>query len=251
MGDDGLRAANLFWVFRSLPDLVITLIGTGHIFDLSARLRDEIRKRAPDTVCLELDPRRLQGLLQKDKRGEVPLVYRLLARFQERLARERGVEPGGEMLAALDAAKEISAQVVLIDQDAQVTFQRLWRTMPWGEKARFALSSAAGLILPGKSVEQQVDEVSADYAAFFENMGKEFPTIKRVLIDERNQHMARGLLALEGQGRRVVAVVGDGHVDGVAGILQGNGLIPEVLRLKDLRQQLPTNEAGFSVTVDG
>jgi pheromone shutdown protein TraB len=215
---------------------VITLIGTGHVFDIGARVREEIRQRAPNVVGVELDPPRYHAQRNKsqDRKG-APFVYRMLASFQTRIANEYGVEAGDEMLAAANEAQALHVPLALIDADAQRTFQRLVSEMKFGEKVRLAGSAIVGVMLPGKSVESQVTEMQENYTAYFEEMGKKFPTLKRVLLDERNEHMARALLELRKTNDRVVAVVGDGHVDGMLKILQAAAAPVEVIRLKDLR----------------
>jgi pheromone shutdown protein TraB len=92
-----------------------------------------------------------------------------------------------------------------------------------------------------------------DYAGTFDALAKEYPTVKRVLIDERNAHMAQRLGELHAQGReRIVAVVGDGHVDGMRDLLAARGLAVECVRLRDLRAQpQPGSSAAWSVTVEG
>jgi len=230
---------------------VITLIGTGHVFNLRARVQEEIFRRVPSVVCLELDPARYHALRSPDRgKGKAPLVYRMLANFQDRLAEGYGVKPGDEMLAASDAAKDLAASIALIDKDAQQTFQRLMKEMPFREKFRLVGSSVAGLFMPGKSVEDQVKELEQDYTSYFNVMGKKFPTLKRILIDERNEHMANALVQLHGSHQNVVAVLGDGHVDGILQILTAKGLPVETVRLKDLRTERPavgTATTGFTV----
>lgn len=215
---------------------MITLIGTGHVFDIGARVREEIRSRIPQVVGIELDPPRYHALRNKnkDKRG-LPLAYRILANFQTRIANQYGVEAGDEMLAASEEARALGVPLALIDADAQQTFAKLRREMRFREKARLVGSLMAGLVLPGKAIDKQVDEMQEDYTAYFALMGDKFPTLKRVLLDERNVHMARALSEMAKTQERIVAVMGDGHVDGVRDILAGEGLAVEAVRLKELR----------------
>src|SRR5687767_7647561 len=120
------------------PDLPgrITLVGTGHVFDIRARVREEIRRRAPSVVGIELDGPRYHALRNRhtQDRRKAPFFYRLMADFQTRIANEYGVEAGDEMLAAADEARELGVPLALIDADAQQTFQRLLREMRFGEK---------------------------------------------------------------------------------------------------------------------
>src|SRR5581483_11460021 len=210
---------------------VITLIGTGHVFDIGARVREEVRRRAPHVVAVELDPPRYHALRSKAKdRKGTPFFYRMLADFQTRVANEYGVEAGDEMLAAASEAQALGVPLALIDADAQRTFQRLLSEMRFGEKMRLAGSAVVGVLLPGKS----------------------FPTLKRVLLDERNEHMARALAEIAKTNERVVAVVGDGHVDGMLAILRAQNAEVEVVRLQDLRAKAaaPTGTAQATVSFD-
>lgn len=249
--------AQASWARRAPAAALITLIGTGHVFDLRARLQREVLARMPDVVCLELDPGRLRALLARKhgtlKPGDVPLAYRMLSDFQGRIASGNGIQPGDELLAAFEAAQQARLPVELIDLDAQVAFQRLWASMGWVERGRLLGSAFVSMVLPKGMVEEQLEEMQADYEGVFAQMAEEFPTVKRVLIDERNEHMAGRLRALREQGReRIVAVVGDGHVDGMRALLEGRGLPVEAVRLKDLRAPEPPQSASatWSTTVE-
>jgi pheromone shutdown protein TraB len=232
---------------------VITLIGTGHVFDIGARVREEVRRTTPQLVGIELDPPRYHALRNrnKDKKG-IPLTYRLLADFQARIADAYGVEAGDEMLAAAEEARALGVPLALIDVDAQKAFARLRKEMGFREKMRFLGSVLGGALLPGKSIEGQVDEMQENYALYFNEMGKKFPTLKRILLDERNEHMARSLAELSRTHARVAAVMGDGHVDGVRDILAAQGLQVEVVRLKDLRKKAeePKGTATATLSVE-
>jgi pheromone shutdown protein TraB len=239
---------------------VLTLIGTGHVFDLRRRLQREVMARAPDVVCLELDPGRFRALLAKQQgapMGDVPLVYRMLAEFQSKMAAERGIAPGDEMLAAFECARDAKVQVELIDMDAQRAFQRLWSTMGLVEKARFVGSAALGMVLPKRFLEAEMEKLQGDYGDLFDQLARDYPTVKRVLIDERNAHMAARLAGLRGQGKeRIVAVVGDGHVEGLRALLteQGLGAEVEAVRLRELSTPEPAGGSAswsFSTTSEG
>jgi pheromone shutdown protein TraB len=230
--------------------VTLTLIGTGHVFDIGERVREEIRLRQPVVVGIELDPPRYRALRSKTRdHSKAPFFYRLLANFQTRIADAYGVEAGAEMLAAADEAHALGVPLALIDADAQKTFQKLIRELTFGERLRLAGSIVAGVFLPAKSVEKQVDEMQRDYTNYFAELGKRFPTVKRVLLDDRNVHMARALRDLHERGGPVVAVMGDGHVDGVRDILVAQGLEVETVRLKDLRAARPEPTGNASATL--
>ena len=62
-----------------------------------------------------------------------------------------------------------------------------------------------------------------------ENMRKKYPTLVKVLIDERNEHMSEEIARVCSEYERVVAVVGDAHVDGLL------KLLPSDLKIRTVR----------------
>ncbi len=216
---------------------MITLLGVGHVFDLSASIRAAIQRRVPKVVALELDPARFAYLMNRTPRSRRPSVFGLLAEFQSRIAEQYGVQVGDEMVAAAKAAQEIGCPVALIDQDSRVTLTRAWREMSFAERVRLVVFSLSGLFVRRKRVEAELDRFYQDERGYLEQFAKELPTVKRVLIDERDAQMAQALRNLHAARGDVVAVVGDGHVEGLVRLLDGVPL--EVVRLKDLQAPPP------------
>jgi pheromone shutdown protein TraB len=213
---------------------MITLVGVGHVFDIAAQVRQVIRERNPGVVCIELDQERYEALRHPRERGDVPLPYKLLAFMQKRMAHQYGGEVGNEMLAAADEAKEINVGLLLIDAEAGNLFNRLWQEMSFRERVLLMMSSVSGLLMSRKRIDHEIENFQDNEATYLEQMGQEFPTIKRVLIDERNQLMGNRILTAETQYGNVVAVVGDGHIDGIAALINRPDI--EVIRLKALRE---------------
>jgi len=231
---------------------MIVLVGVAHVIDVAQPIGSLVQHYAPGAVGIELDPGRYRALQEGAPRGKVPLPYRLLAVMQRRLADQFGGEVGAEMLAAADAAKARGAQVLFIDMDAGRLFSSLVRQMPFKERVAMVLSSLGGLFMTRRRVEKELQEFQENEERYMETLGKSFPTVKRVLIDERNEHMARNILRAEGMYGSVLAVVGDGHVEGIRRLIAREDLV--AYRLKDLRDLVleePANnaEASFSFTV--
>ncbi len=216
---------------------MITLLGVGHVFDLEASIRSAIQRRAPKVVALELDPARFAYLMNRTPRSPRPSIFSLLAEFQTRIAAEYGVQVGDEMVAAAKAAREMGSEVALIDQDSRITLNRAWQAMSFPERVRLVVFAVSGLFVRRKRVEAELDRFYQDERGYLEQFAKELPTVKRVLIDERDAHMAEALRALHDAKGEVVAVVGDGHVEGLGRLLQGVPL--EVVRLRELQQGAP------------
>ncbi len=226
---------------------MITLLGVGHVFDLGASVRAAIQRRAPKVVALELDPARFAFLMNRTPRGARPSIFGLLAQFQSRIAEQYGVEVGSEMVAAANAAREIGSEIALIDQDSRVTLSRAWQEMSFAERVRLVVFSISGLFVRKRRVEAELDRFYRDERGYVEQFAKELPTVKRVLIDERDAHMADALRQLHRSKGEVVAVVGDGHVEGLGRLLQDVPL--EVVRLRQLQQGPPSMGTASSATV--
>ncbi len=220
---------------------MITLLGVGHVFDLGSSIRAAIQRKAPRIVALELDPARFAYLMNRTPRPRRPSVFALLASFQSRIAEQYGVQVGDEMVAAAKAAQEIGCPVALIDQDSRITLGRAWQAMSFPERVRLVVFAVGGLFVRRQRVEAELDRFYQDERGYLEQFAKELPTVKRVLIDERDAQMAQALRNLHESEGEVVAVVGDGHVEGLSRLLQGVPL--EVVRLRDL-QRPPTVPGG-------
>jgi pheromone shutdown protein TraB len=231
---------------------MIVLVGVAHVIDVSKPIGSLVEHYAPGAVGIELDPGRYRALQEGAPRGKVPLPYRLLAVMQRRLADQFGGEVGAEMLAAVEAAKARGSQVLFIDMEAGRLFNSLIRQMPLKERVAMVLSSFGGLFMTRRRVEKELQEFQENEERYMEVLGRSYPTVKRVLIDERNEHMARNILKAEGLYGSVLAVVGDGHVEGIRRILSREDLVSYRLKdLKDLRLEPPVNntEASFSFTI--
>ncbi len=211
---------------------MITIIGVGHVFDIGKQIREIILGEMPGAVCVELDPSRYYALKNPQVRRNMPPTYLLLSHFQKRMARDFGGELGSEMLAAIDTANEAGIAALLIDADASLLFNRLWREMPLKERVLLFISAFAGLFASKKKVKKELDKFTENEEAYLAQFEKEFPTLKKVLIDDRNQLMAGRIAEAEARYLNVVVVVGDGHVEGISSILAPRPL--NVVRLKQL-----------------
>ncbi|NLK25780.1 MAG: hypothetical protein GX307_04275 [Euryarchaeota archaeon] len=215
---------------------MITVLGVGHVFDISTQVRKIIEDERPDAVCVELDPLRYQALINPPRDNpDVPLAYNLLASFQRRLARSYGGEVGAEMLAAIKAAGAVGSEVMLIDVNATQMFRRLWQEMPSLEKVKLGLSAISSLFLSRRRVEKELENFQEHEELYLEEMAQQFPTLKRMLIDDRNHIMAQRIDAAASAFPNVLAVVGDGHVEGIVRLLGRDDIT--IIRLRELLGQ--------------
>ncbi len=225
---------------------MITLIGVGHVFDISKNLENEIIRRNPQVVCVELDPARYQALYAKDRGKDLPFIYMMMARFQERIAKKYGTEVGNEMLCAIETAKTLNAKLAFIDMDASKIISDFWNTMTFKEKVKLVFALFTSVFVRKKRIEKELKKFEENDEYYMDSFGKEFPTAKTVLIDDRNAYMAASITKLYENYEDIVAVVGDGHVEGIRRLLQTPDV--EIVRLSQLRESQHVDSDGVTIS---
>ena len=215
----------------------IVLIGTAHISQDSVKeVKDAITKHKPEIVAVELCQRRYNAITQKNKWENTPVTallksnnaYLLLAQtflssIQRRLGKEYGVEPGSEMIAAIDEAKKHHLTVALVDRDISITLKRAWRKMGIREKFRLTWEFMKAILGYDDEELEELDLKELMKQDVITAMMKEFgeiaPSVAKVLIHERDEYIARKILDESKKGK-VVAVVGAGHIKGITRYLE-------------------------------
>jgi pheromone shutdown protein TraB len=231
-------------VYASTTEAPVLLVGTAHVVDLAEPIRRTLSDRALQAIALELDDERAAAVLApregpgaeaaRSTRG--PIFLRLWAILQRRLGDQLGAGAGAEMRAAAACARDWGLPLFLIDDPLRETLGRLVRSLGPRERLRLVLGSLLGLFVPASVVHDQIGEYESAPGDLLEEMRAQFPGVTRVLIDERNEHMAERLAALRTKGYgRLAAVVGDAHVAGLADALHRRGVPVEVVPLAALR----------------
>lgn len=218
----------------SLDGREIFLVGTAHVSKESVDLvRDVIERENPDIVAVELDEQRYDSLLNKKKWDETEihkvirtgktylfLMQLLLTNFQRKIGDKFGIKPGSEMLKAIEVAREKDSKIALVDRDVRVTLKRAFNRMSLREKFRLLFGFFSG-VFEDEEISEEILEKLKDkdiMTEMMEELSREIPSIKDVLIDERDRYIANKIIGLEG--KRVVAVVGAGHVEGIKRIIE-------------------------------
>jgi pheromone shutdown-related protein TraB len=238
----------------------VEVVGTAHVSsDSVEEVRETVADRQPDVVAVELDEGRFRQL-----KGEAPedlepadllggntvfqfLAYWMLSYVQSRLGERFDIEPGADMLAAVETAEEHGSDVALVDREIQTTIQRFWARMTVLEKLKLVGSLALATVGIGFGEEQEElemeDLTDADVvSAMLEELRRFSPGGAEALIDERDAYIAGELVALREQGLDVVAVVGAGHEAGIREHLENPRTLPP-------RESLVGTTAGRSVPV--
>lgn len=219
----------------------ILLLGSAHVIDLSGPIRERLTALPLQAVALELDPQRAAVLeehpdVNPARRPRGPALIRLWGLLQRRLGAELGGGAGGEMRAAARFARERHLPVFLIDDPFNQTIRRLLGSLTPFERIRLLAGAVFGLIIPARMVQGELDHYSEAPTDYADQIRTGFPTVARVLIDERNEHMAGRLEEMFRRGMRHIAVVvGDAHVAGLAAELRKRQLPVETVSLGELR----------------
>lgn len=207
----------------------ITLIGTAHVSAESVKeVEAAIEEIKPDCVAVELDDGRRDSLTNKDKfsqldivkvlkegKGFLMLANLILASYQRRMGQNTGVNPGDEMLAAINKANELNVKTAMVDRPIQVTLQRAWaKNSLWGKCKLLASLLASAFSKEEVSAEEIEDLKNGnEMDSMMDELSDYMPVIKEVLIDERNEYLATKIW--ETGCNNIVAVLGAGHLPGV------------------------------------
>ena len=228
-----------------MADLMI--IGTAHVIDLSLPLERHIKNFSPDLIALELDKQRWYALKTKSQRTDGPFFLRLLARLQKYLGDYFGSSPGAEMIVATNIANSIGAKLAFIDKPILQTIQGAWKNMPWNEFFGIIIDSMISFVGGGNSnIENSMK--TGDFSEELEQFSSQYPSIKQELIDKRDIYMSTNIVKLFRSQKcdRIVAIVGEGHVAGMAERL--TSINPKIIRLSDLLQN-NDNSVSFSIEI--
>lgn len=210
------------------------LLGTAHVSQESIeQVKESIKSENPDVVAIELDEGRLATMknpdswkeldivkVLKEGKGFIMMANLVLSSFQRRMGSDVGVKPGEEMQAALNVCEELSIKTEMVDRPIQTTLKRAWaKSSFWGKcKLLGALISAA--FDKEEISSEQIENLknASEMDGMMEELSSYLPTVKTVLIDERDQYLASHIW--ECKGDKVVAVLGAGHLKGVVAYLE-------------------------------
>jgi pheromone shutdown-related protein TraB len=214
----------------------IILVGTAHISKESVQLVEEtIEKEKPDVIGVELDKERLEQLVSEKKWEQTNIIEivktgktylfllnTLLSNMQKSLGMKVGVKPGAEMLGAIKKAQETKTPIQLLDRNVKVTLKRAFNKMSFREKLRLGGSVIAGFFGGGEKVEVSAKTIEdlkdKDLInKLMKELGKQMPSIKEVLVDERDSYI--GEMIKRSPGKKIVAIVGAGHLEGIEKII--------------------------------
>ena len=210
-------------------DKEVILVGTAHVSTESAELVAQvISDEHPDTVCVELCESRYQSMTQnntwkdtdlikviKEKKTFLLLSNLMLASFQKKIGKKLGIKPGQEMLEAIKAADATGATIHLADRDVRTTLSRAWRLMGFWTKMKLLTQLITSFGDADAITKEDIEAMKQQdmLESLLKEIGDLLPELRTVLIDERDQYLTEKIRTAPG--KRIVAVVGAGHVPGI------------------------------------
>ena len=210
------------------------LLGTAHVSRASVTAVTEMAGTGNfDAIAVELCPARHQALTKQQQWKEMDL-YRIirekkaglvmanlaLGAYQRRIAEQFGIEPGAELKAAADAAIEHDIPLQLIDRDLATTLKRSYRAVPWYKRIMLSMGLVMSTVSSEEIDEEQIEKLKEGdiLESTFTEFAEQSPELYEALIAERDRFMAARLRQenTSNAGKRILVVIGAGHLEGLA-----------------------------------
>jgi pheromone shutdown-related protein TraB len=244
-----------------------TLLGTAHVSRASIdAVEAAVASGRFDAIAVELDTNRHRALTDQNalakldlfqiiREGKVGLVAAnlALAAYQRRLAEQLGVQPGAELRAAAVGARERGLSLRLIDRDVGITLKRAWYALGFWGRAKLMSGLAASLFVDEHVDAAEVEKLKQGdiLESSFGEFARETPQLYDKVIAERDRYMAARLREDADDAREVLAVVGAGHLKGMAEQLRTDTAPPAEVRASLDALPTPSNIPWFTLILGG
>jgi len=217
------------------------VLGTAHVSKVSVDAVDALLANEHfDAVAIELCDSRAQSMRDPEafkqmdlfkviRQGKAGMVAAslVLSTFQKRLADQSGIQPGAEMKAAMDGADRRGLPLWLVDREVGTTLKRAWHSVGFWQ--RFGLlGGLLASVFEREAIEQdEIEKLKQGdlLESAFSEFASESKPLYQSLIGERDAFMAARLReeatrSATTESRRVLVVIGAGHLKGLTGLLR-------------------------------
>lgn len=212
-----------------LANREIILVGTAHVSSESVyEVENIIRAEEPDRVCIEIDASRYKTMTEGQKwenlnisqvlrrgQGFLLLSNLVLSSFQKRMGALQGISPGDEMKKAVDVSNEMGIPFSFSDRDIQITLRRAWKKATLWQKMKMMAALLGSFFSREELSAEEIEKLKQKSAMedMMEELADYLPSVKEILIDERDRFLASSIFTA--QGEKIVAVIGAAHASGV------------------------------------
>ncbi len=239
-------------VHLSIDGKEIYLLGTAHVLEKSKEeVEKYINELDPDTVCVELcearynslkDENRWQNLdivkVIKEGKAFLLLANMILSSFQKRIGKNLKTKPGLEMMEAIKIAEEKSKRIVLVDRDVNLTLKRAWMLSSFSDKMKILEVLLESIFSNEKIEKEEIENLLENgdlISSMMEELSNKLPKVKEVLINERDYYIANKIFNAEG--KKIFAVVGKGHINGIVNFLENKNFENTVEKLEEVPEK--------------
>ncbi|AYV58025.1 TraB/GumN family protein [Leptospira kmetyi] len=218
-----------------LGKATVTILGTAHISQKSIdEVQRIIREEKPDTVCVELCNSRMRSVKDSEhwKKLDIFKVFKerkmylllsslILSAFQKKLGKG-SIRPGDEMRMAISEGEKIGAKIVPIDREVSTTLKRAWWNIGFFNRMLLLSALLTSLFVKEDISEEKIEEMKSEDVLkdLFSQLPKRYESIKNVIIDERDSYLAQKIRDSAKEGKKIFAVVGAGHLQGIVNQIQ-------------------------------
>jgi pheromone shutdown protein TraB len=197
------------------------------------KARRIVRETKPEVVAVELDHDRYNQLMNPADNHEIHApslgdmaqdLMQQLAILEKSLGEITGSNVGDEMMAAIKEGRAIGAKIALVDRPISATVHAMMQvpveeiyklTGLLPDATKDIEDGGAGDLLSMLKEDGAVDDLMDQFRS-------EFPGLANVLIEQRDQYVAKALhFILNDVQGKIVAVLGAGHIQGVIRALEG------------------------------
>jgi pheromone shutdown-related protein TraB len=212
----------------------IYLLGTSHIASKSVeQVKECFETIKPEIAAIELDAGRAYSLKHKVKKpktldllktlGLGGFMFYIFGEFvQKKLGKIVNMEPGSEMLATMKEAERTNAAIVFIDRDIQVTLSRFSKYFRKRELFRM-IGDMISSPFRKEKMTMDLSKVPSEenLEMILGEAKKRYPSLFKILVDERDSFMAKRLflLSIQNPDKKILAVTGAGHTNGILSYL--------------------------------
>ncbi len=211
----------------------ILILGTAHVSQTSVDKVNELLDTMEfDAVAIELDEMRFDAMTNPNKYKEMDLIQIIknkqtgmiavnlaLSAYQNRLAKQLGVEPGAEMKAAINQAEDKNLTLWKIDRNIRTTMKRAWRGMKFFDKMGL-LFSFGGFFEKEEITAEEIEKLKTGdvLESTFSDFADESQPLYTSLIHERDEYMAARILqeTKNSDAKNILVVIGAGHLKGMS-----------------------------------
>jgi pheromone shutdown-related protein TraB len=234
------------------------LLGTAHVSRTSAEAVQRLLESGHyDAVAIELCQSRYQAMTDRDtwrnlnlfsilREGKAGMMMASLAlsAYQRRIADQFGIEPGAEMKAAIEGARRAGLPIQLVDREIGITLRRASRSLSWWKRWVMVNGLFLSLFSREEIAEEDIERLKEGdlLTETFSEFSDSSPELYEALITERDRFMAARLREenAEHPGRKVLAVLGAGHLAGTSKALHSGDTPARTVR--ELNEMPPASK---------